>query len=33
VEKMILDEGIGAIPSLSSTFLTKVGSIIEDHLE
>src|SRR6058998_2922874 len=35
VEKMILDEGIGAIPSLSNTFLTKVGSadaFIEDHL-
>jgi len=32
VEKMILDEGIGAIPSLSSTFLTKVGSAVEDHL-
>ena len=33
VEKIILDEGIGAIPSLSDTFLTKVGMSVEDHLE
>jgi hypothetical protein len=33
VEKIILDEGIGAIPSLSTTFLTRVGSAVEDHLE
>src|ERR1700745_3065994 len=33
VEKIILDEGIGAIPSLSDTFLTKVGFSVEDHLE
>ena len=33
VEKIILDEGIGAIPSLSNTFLTKVGSAVEDYLE
>ena len=33
VEKIILDEGIGAIPSLSSTFLTRVGTAVEDHLE
>src|SRR5215468_1389654 len=33
VEKVILDEGIGAIPSLSNTFLTKVGVSVEDHLE
>ena len=33
VEKIILDEGIGVIPSLSDTFLTKVGSAVEDHLE
>ena len=33
VEKIILDEGIGAIPSLSDTFLTKVGVTVEDHLE
>ena len=33
VEKIILDEGIGVIPSLSDTFLTKVGTTIEDELE
>ena len=33
IEKIILDEGIGAIPSLSDTFLTKVGSTVLDHLE
>ena len=33
VEKIILDEGIGAIPSLSDTFLTKVGVSLEEHLE
>jgi hypothetical protein len=33
IDKIILDEGIGAIPSLSDTFLTKVGSAVEDHLE
>ena len=33
VEKIILDEGIGAIPSLSATFLTKVGVSLEEHLE
>ena len=33
VEKIILDEGIGAIPSLSDTFVTRVGSSVEDHLE
>jgi len=33
VEKIILDEGIGAIPSLSNTFLTKVGCSVEDYLE
>ena len=33
VEKIILDEGIGAIPSLSDTFLTRVGTSVEDHLE
>ena len=32
VEKVILDEGIGAIPSLSHTFLTKVGASVQDHL-
>jgi len=33
VEKIILDEGIGAIPSLSDTFLTKVGMSVADQLE
>ena len=33
IEKIILDEGIGAIPSLSDTFLTKVGMTVQDHLE
>jgi hypothetical protein len=28
-----MDEGIGAIPSLSDTFLTKVGTTVQDHLE
>ena len=33
IEKIILDEGIGAIPSLSDTFLTKVGTTVQDALE
>src|SRR5262249_54765259 len=33
VEKIILDEGIGSIPSLSDIFLTRVGVLVEDHLE
>ena len=33
IEKIIMDEGIGAIPSFSDTFLAKVGSAVEDHLE
>jgi hypothetical protein len=33
IEKIIMDEGIGAIPSLSDTFLTKVGTTVQDHLE
>jgi hypothetical protein len=33
IEKIILDEGIGALPSLSDTFLTKVGSAVQEHLE
>jgi len=33
IEKIILDEGIGALPSFSDTFLTKVGSSVEEHLE
>src|SRR5262245_33426224 len=32
VEKMIADEGIGAIPSLSSIFLTKVRKDVEEYL-
>ena len=33
IEKIILDEGIGAIPSLADTFLARVGSSVKDHLE
>jgi hypothetical protein len=33
IEKLILDEGIGAIPSLSDAFLTKVGTTVQEHLE
>ena len=33
IEKIIMDEGIGAIPSMSDTFLTKVGTNVQDHLE
>ena len=33
IEKIILDEGIGAIPSLADTFRTKVGSAVQEHLE
>ena len=33
IEKIILDEGIGVIPSLSDTFLTKVGTTVQDNLE
>jgi hypothetical protein len=33
VEKMILDERLGEIPSLSGTFLAKVGTPIEEYLE
>jgi hypothetical protein len=32
IEKIILDEGIGAIPSLAATFLTRVGTSVEDYL-
>jgi len=28
-----MDEGIGALPSFSDTFLTKAGSAVEEHLE
>jgi hypothetical protein len=33
VEKMILDENNGAIPSLSNVFLTRVGHPVEEYLE
>ena len=33
IEKIILDEGIGAIPSLSDTFLTKLGAAVSEYLE
>ena len=33
VEKMILDQGIGAIPSLSKAFLARVGRSLEEYLE
>jgi hypothetical protein len=33
VEKMILDERLGEIPSLSNAFLTKVGTPIGEYLE
>jgi hypothetical protein len=33
IEKILMDEGIGAIPSFSDTFLTKVGTAVQDHLE
>ena len=33
VEKILLDEGIGVMPSLSDTFLTKVGTAVTDELE
>jgi hypothetical protein len=33
VEKMILDESLGEIPSLSSAFLAKVGTSIGEYLE
>jgi hypothetical protein len=33
IEKIMLDEGIGAIPSLSDTFLTTVGVAVTEHLE
>jgi hypothetical protein len=33
IEKIILDEGIGAIPSFADTFLTKVGAAVGEYLE
>lgn len=32
VEKMVVDEGNGAVPSLSQEFLTRVGSPVEEYL-
>ncbi len=33
IEKIMLDEDVGGIPSLANTFLTKVGASIQDYLE
>ena len=33
VEKIMLDEDRGRIPSLANTFLTKLGVSIDNHLE
>ena len=33
IEKIMLDENLGGIPSLANTFLTRVGSSVADHLE
>ena len=33
VEKIMLDEDMGGIPSLANTFLTKTGASIDDYLE
>ncbi len=33
VEKIMLDENLGGIPSLANTFLTRIGSSIDDFLE
>ena len=33
VEKIMLDEDRGGIPSLANTFLTKIGVSIDNHLE
>ena len=32
IEKILLDEDIGEIPSLSKTFLTKIGASIDEFL-
>ncbi len=32
VEKIMLDENLGGIPSLANTFLTKIGGSIDDYL-
>ena len=33
IEKIILDEGIGASPSLANAFLAKVGGSVQKYLE
>jgi hypothetical protein len=33
VEKIMLDENLGGIPSLGNTFLTTIGASIDDYLE
>ena len=33
VEKMVVDEGNGAVPSLSQEFVTRVGRPVEEYLE
>ena len=33
IEKVILDENLGAIPSLAETFLNRVGTSVGHHLE
>ena len=33
IEKMMMDEAVGAVPSLSDTFMGRVGVSIFDHLE
>ena len=33
VERIMLDEDRGGIPSLANTFLTRVGTLIDDYLE
>ena len=33
IEKIILDEGIGAAPSFADTFLTKIGAAVDEYLE
>jgi hypothetical protein len=33
IEKVMLDEGVGGIPSLANTFLDRVGQGINEYLE
>ncbi len=33
VEKIMLDENMGGIPSLADTFLSRIGGSIDDYLE